>query len=144
MLCAEFPAVNVRSAVLWEIWPRTRGPSTLKCLSFAKAMQKCGMSDRRRVRNHLKSIHAIALMNLAEASSGLAFSYSLPANTRAILTGLSIEYLKKARGPLIAECHCSAPEDNSRQECQIEVITRNESGDIVTKAQALWMVGPLK
>lgn len=101
------------------------------------------MKDRKKVRNHLKSIHAIALMNLAEVCSGLAFTYSLPECTRAILTGLEIEYLKKARGILTAECYCVIPETNQRSEYELEVITRDEAGDIVTRANAHWLVGPL-
>ncbi|AWV89861.1 hotdog fold domain-containing protein [Bradymonas sediminis] len=101
------------------------------------------MRDRKQVRNHLKSIHAIALMNLAEVSSGLAFTYSLPPKTRAILTGLEIDYLKKARGTLTAECHCEIPETNERAEYVLEVVTRDTSGDIVTRARAKWLIGPL-
>lgn len=101
------------------------------------------MKDRKKVRNHLDSIHAIALMNLAEACSGLAFTYSLPRRTRAILTGLEIEYLKKARGTLTAECYCVIPETNERNTYELEVITYDEAGDVVTKAHAQWLVGPL-
>lgn len=100
------------------------------------------MKDRKRVRNHLRSIHAIALMNLAEASSGLAFTLGLPPKSRAILTGLSIEYVKKARGTLIAECSCDVPTSNEPAKYEIEVVTRDASGDVVTRARAKWLVGP--
>ncbi len=101
------------------------------------------MRDRSRVRNHLNSIHAVALMNLAEACSGLAFSISLPQRTRGILTGLSIEYFKKARGTLTAECYSVIPQTNERAEHTIEVVTRDDSGAVVTRAHAKWLVGPL-
>lgn len=112
-------------------------------LELDKGWAKVALKDRKKVRNHLNSIHAIALMNVAEVASGLAFTYSLPPRTRAILTGLSIEYLKKARGTLVAECRCEVPSTNERQEVEIEVVTKDKHGDIVTKARAKWMVGPL-
>jgi hypothetical protein len=83
-------------------------------------------------------------MNLAEASSGLAFTYSLPPKTRAILTGLEIDYLKKARGTLTAECFCPTPETNERAEYELEVLTRDAHGEIVTRARAKWLIGPLR
>lgn len=119
------------------------GTISPKVCELRKGYARVEMSDHRKVRNHLNSIHAIALMNLAEVASGLAFTYSLPDGTRAILTGLSIDYLKKARGLLIAECHLDPPETIERREVEIEVVTRDESGDEVTRARATWLIGPL-
>ncbi len=119
------------------------GTISPEVLELEHGFSRVQMTDRRRVRNHLKSIHAVALMNLAEAASGLAFVYGLPPQTRAILTGLSIDYLKKARGTLVAECRCEPPATNDRQEYEIEVVTRDRSGEIVTRARAKWLVGPL-
>jgi acyl-coenzyme A thioesterase PaaI-like protein len=102
------------------------------------------MKDTKAVRNHLRSIHAIALLNLAEASSGLAFTYSLPNGTRAILTGLEIDYVKKARGTLTAECFCPVPDTNDRAEFDVTVVTRDASDDVVTRACARWLIAPLK
>jgi acyl-coenzyme A thioesterase PaaI-like protein len=100
------------------------------------------LADRRAVRNHLRSIHAIALANLAEVTSGLAFSVALPPDSRSILTGLSIEYLKKARGTLVAECRCVAPVAGERAEHAIEAVIRDADGEVVARATARWLVGP--
>jgi acyl-coenzyme A thioesterase PaaI-like protein len=98
--------------------------------------------DRRRVRNHLNSIHAIALANLAEVTSGLAMINGLPAHARGILVGFSIEYLKKARGRLVAECSCGVPEVTEQREYVLEVLVRDEAGDAVVRAQPRWRIGP--
>lgn len=100
------------------------------------------MRDRRSIRNHLDSVHAIALMNLAEVSSGLSLMYALPSDARSILTGLSIEYLKKARGTLTAECDFDPPATTERSEHEFESVIRDSSGEVVARARARWLIGP--
>lgn len=100
------------------------------------------LRERRRVRNHLNSVHAMALANLGELTTGLALMNSLPDQARGILTGFSIDYLKKARGRLTAECRCGIPPSNLEHEYLLTGEIRNEDGDIVAIARARWQVGP--
>ena len=53
------------------------------------------LRDRRRVRNHLRSIHAIALANVGELATGLSIISGLGPDLRAILTGLDLRYRKR-------------------------------------------------
>ena len=99
--------------------------------------------DRRRVRNHLRSVHAVALANLGELSTGLALIGALDPNTRGILTGLEITYLKKARGVLEAEAKCSIPEVISDVEQSVEAQIRDSAGEVVAVAQARWLLSPV-
>ena len=100
------------------------------------------MRDRRRVRNHLRSVHAMALCNLAEVSTGLALLFGLPDGSRGILTGFSIRYLKKARGTLTATCRCDPPDTNERQEYEVRGEITNQDGVVVAEATAHWLIGP--
>jgi len=102
------------------------------------------LRDRRKVRNHLRSVHAVALMNLAELATGLSLNYALPAGARSILKGLSIEYHKKARGTLTAEATAPMLADNTERDLQVETAIRDQAGDVVATARAHWLVGPRK
>ena len=98
------------------------------------------LRDRRKVRNHLRSVHAVALVNLAEVASGTAMLTALPPGTRGIVTGLSISYLKKARGTLTAECRCSVPTIDGETQYDVHADVLDASGDVVAKATVNWLL----
>ena len=100
--------------------------------------------DRRAVRNHLDSIHAIALANAAELASGLAMLSSLPATARGIPIRFSIDFLKKARGPLEAECRCTLPDVTRDGEHDLTASVRNAAGEAVARATVRWRLGPVE
>ena len=100
------------------------------------------LDERRRLRNHLRSVHAMALANLGEMATGLALMNSLPDRTRGILTRYEIEYLKKARGRLTAECHCEVPASNDKREIEVGCDICDAAGEVVSRASAHWLIGP--
>ena len=102
------------------------------------------LRDRRKVRNHLNSIHAIALANLGELTTGLAALSGMPANARGILAGLEIEYVKKARGNLEATCQCSIPATAERLEYRVEAVIKDAEDEVVATVRARWLIGPVQ
>ena len=100
------------------------------------------MRDRRHVRNHLRSVHAIALANVAEYSTGLAVLSGMPSGFNGILIKLTVDYTKKARGDLLAECKTEVPEFKERTEVPVVSEIRDSSGDLVCTATATWLIGP--
>lgn len=100
------------------------------------------LADRRRVRNHLGSIHAIALANLAELASGLAMLTSLSDGQRGIVTNFTISYLKKARGTITAIGNASATESSQPVECEAHAELRDQTGEVVATARVAWLISP--
>ena len=96
------------------------------------------LRDRRRVRNHLRSIHAIALTNLGEFTGGLAMTAAAPADVRSILTRIEIEFVKKARGTVIAECTCELPPVTEPIEHVVRTAVRDAAGAEVARVAATW------
>lgn len=60
------------------------------------------LDQRRKVQNHIGTVHAIALCNLAELCAGLVTDVTLPADMRWIPQEMTVRYLKKASGRITA------------------------------------------
>jgi acyl-coenzyme A thioesterase PaaI-like protein len=100
------------------------------------------MRDRRKVRNHLRSVHAIALINLGEIATGLAVLSTISGDMRGIVTSIHADYLKKARGDLVAEAEFRLPSDlHDDSPCEVEAELRDADGDTVTRVRATWLIG---
>jgi acyl-coenzyme A thioesterase PaaI-like protein len=100
------------------------------------------IEERRKVQNHLHCVHAIALANLGEMSTGLALGFGMPAGTRSILVRVSCEYLKKARGRLVATAEAPAVVSAETRDYEVTSLIRDGKGETVAKTVAVWKVGP--
>lgn len=100
------------------------------------------MRDRRGVRNHLSSVHALALGNLGELTTGLATMAGMPPNVRSIPTHLSIEFVKKGRGELRGECRTEIPEVTGDVDHDVTSEITDAAGDVVARTTVRWRLSP--
>jgi len=88
-------------------------------------------------------VHAIALANLGELTSGLAMTAGLPSGVRGIVTSIEVEYQKKARGQILASSHVTLPPViDATIEHQVEAQLTDEGGDLVATVRVHWRLGP--
>ena len=101
-------------------------------------------AHRRRVTNHIGTVHAIALCNLAEFVGGLTCDVSIPASMRWIPKGMTVAYLKKAVGTMRATATPAfAPRESAEgYELPFEVVVENPQGEAVFKATIAMWVSP--
>lgn len=100
------------------------------------------ITQRRRLEQHLGSIHAIALANVAEFASGAAMTTAMPSGYRGIVTRFSMEYFKKARGVITAESRATFAGPAGDADHEVTADMRDAAGDVVARATAMWRVGP--
>ena len=100
------------------------------------------MRDRKAVRNHLDSVHAVALTNLIELTGSLSIIASLPPATRMIPIRLETDFIKKGRGLMTADASCVVPSSNEKAELPATVVIRDEAGDEVARGRVTVVIGP--
>ncbi|HEX2165260.1 MAG TPA: DUF4442 domain-containing protein [Thermoanaerobaculia bacterium] len=101
--------------------------------------------ERRALRNPFRSIHAVALLNVAEAASGLATLTALPPDVRGIITRLEIDFARKARGRVAAECRTTPPPSVAEPTPHVaEVALLDATGAQIATARATWTLAPAR
>ena len=102
--------------------------------------------DRRRVHNHIGTVHAIALCNLAELAGGVMTDATIPAGMRWIPKGMTVEYLKNAVGTLhgVATPDIPLVQAASGYDLPVTVAVTDSAGDTVFRARIAMWVSPKK
>lgn len=99
---------------------------------------------RRSMQNHIGSVHAIALCNLAELCAGVMTDASIPEDMRWIPKGMNVQYLKKAMGPQtgIAQPRTSIVSAAAGYELPVLVEVRDGEGDLTFRAEVVMWLSP--
>jgi acyl-coenzyme A thioesterase PaaI-like protein len=99
------------------------------------------LRKRRSVQNHIGTVHAIAMCNMAELAAGLLTDAAIPASHRWIPKGMTVEYLAKAETSLRATASfADKPLFAQARELPVLVEVRDRSDVIVFRARiAMWI-----
>lgn len=104
------------------------------------------IKKRRSVLNHIGTVHAIAMCNMAELAAGTMTDATVPATThRWIPKGMTVEYLKKAGTNLraIAELK-TPPRFEEAADLPVTVSVLDDQNQIVFRGVILMWVSPKK
>jgi len=100
---------------------------------------------RRAVLNHLGSVHAIAMCNMAELAGGTMTEVTVPSTHRWIPKGMTVQYLKMARTNLVAVATPRSQIDFSvAGEFQVDVVVHDQQAEPVFSALITMWVAPRK
>jgi len=100
---------------------------------------------RRAVSNHIGTVHAIAICNLAEIAAGTMTEITVPGDYRWIPKGMTVEYLRKAETDLTAVAEISpVPNFEGTLELPVTVVVTDTSNQAVFRAVINMWVSPRK
>ena len=101
------------------------------------------LRKRRAVQNHIGTVHAIAMCNMAELAAGIMTEATVPATHRWIPKGMTVEYLKKAGTDLRAVAALDPlPVFGPAAEVPVPVVVTDRAGVAVFRAEIRMWVSP--
>ena len=99
---------------------------------------------RRRVTNHIGTVHAIAMANLCELVAGTATDASVPGSMRWIPRSMTIDYLGKAETDIRAEAVLPAISEGETRDVVVSVDVFDTADQRVVHADITMYVSPKK
>jgi len=103
------------------------------------------IKKRRLVLNHIGTVHAIAMCNMAELAGGTMTEVTVPSDYRWIPKGMTVEYIAKAETDLKAVARLDPiPPFAAAAELPVTVTVVDKAGQTVFRAVITMWVSPKK
>ncbi len=125
------------------------GTARLKVESLTAERAVVSVRNKKRVQNHIGSVHAMAMGLIAESATGFVVGMNVPDSAIPVIKSVKIEYLKRAKGGMRAEATLT---DEQRQaiasqpkgEVLVQCRVTDESGIEPIRCEMVWAWVPKK
>ncbi len=111
-------------------------------LELKPGFGKARLNKRRKVTNHIGTVHAIAMANLCEFVGGTLMEVSISPSMRWIPKGMDIRYLAKASTDVIATCTIEDYDWSDTQDVWLDVKVHDLNQQLVAEAKIPMYVSP--
>lgn len=111
-------------------------------LELRPGLCRVAMQKRRRVENHLGTVHALAMGNLVELAAGMVTEVTIPPTLRWIPRGMTIEYLKKATTGVTATARFDKHDWSGAENTGVLVGVHDSQGVEVVRAVVTMYLSP--
>ena len=105
---------------------------------------KVSMRKRRAVTNHIGTVHAIAMCNLAELAAGTVTEVTIPSTMRWLPRGMQVDYLRKAETSVTAEARLDEVLEGEARDVPVTVEVMDGAGQVACRAVVTMYVSPRK
>ena len=105
-----------------------------RVLELSAERSRWAMRKRRRVHNHIGTVHALAMGNLCEIAAGTLIECAIKPGQRWIPKGMDIRYLAKAQTDLVAEATLAPEYQGATGNLPVEVDVQDTHGQNVVHA----------
>ena len=105
---------------------------------------RVSMRKRRRITNHIGTVHAIAMCNLAELAAGTLTEVSIPESMRWLPKGMQVDYVKKSTGGVHAVATLPEVAEGPGRDVPATVEIKDDAGEVVCRATITMWVSPRK
>ena len=140
---------GMRSFLLTKIFCTTvkfAGTASIKLVSVSNTQAVLTLENKKKVRNHIGGIHAIAAALLAESATGIVFGMNVLDSCVPLLKSMTIYYQRRMKGNLTAIAKLSEAEvqmiensDKGSMMVKVEITDESEQQPIVCEMEWAWV-----
>ncbi len=123
------------------------GTAGVKCESLTREESVWTLKNRKKVRNHIKGIHAAAMGLLAETATGMVVGMNVPDDRVPVIKSMKVNYLKRATGDLKAVATLTGEQimqivENEKGELLVPVTVTDSEGKEPIECEMIWAWTP--
>ena len=105
------------------------------------------LKNRKRVQNHIGSVHAVACALIAESATGFVVGMNVSDDKVPVIKSMNIDYVKRAKGDMRAEARLTAAQmeamkTQEKGEAVVEVVITDAEGKSPLLAKMTWAWTP--
>lgn len=144
------PLNNVTFSRLFGKVVKFAGHSDVEFIEISEQRVKLRMKNKRKLQNHIGSVHAAAMSLLAESASGSVVALNLDASKLALCKSMHVDFTRRAaKGEIFAEASLSDEQlklltTTPKGEIEVKTVVTDCQGENPLEVTMIWAWVPLK